>query len=83
VIRTATSSARCTAWAKQFFFEKRTKKLLSIEPAPALTKVFCFFFSKKKSFLALPTHHLKRAPCPAARRAASPQAGLIAATVAN
>jgi hypothetical protein len=41
------------------FLKKRTKKLLSISRTPArmgeLTnraKVFCFFFSKKKSFLA-------------------------------
>jgi hypothetical protein len=48
---------------KQFFFEKRTKKLLLAHPRPVLTleppsgveqgaKVFCFFFSKKKYFLA-------------------------------
>jgi hypothetical protein len=43
--------------------KKRTKKLLSARPRPGLTnqlppgvereaKVFCFFFSKKKYFLA-------------------------------
>jgi hypothetical protein len=40
---------------KRFFFEKRTKKLLQIwtEPnrktAAKSSKVFCFFFSKKKA----------------------------------
>jgi len=45
-----------------FFFEKRTKKLFSVwfraswskftpGDASARAKVFCFFFSKKKTFL--------------------------------
>jgi len=31
------------------FLEKRTKKLLSVCVATARTKVFCFFFAKKKA----------------------------------
>jgi hypothetical protein len=44
---------------KKFFFEKKNQKTFfplrtlpaSYAPSP---KVFCFFFSKKKAFLALP-----------------------------
>jgi len=40
-----------------FFFEKKTKKLSDIgvrlpEGRDSDSKVFCFFFSKKKSFLS-------------------------------
>jgi hypothetical protein len=45
------------------FLKKRTKKLFSVEARTSmlptykakLTKVFCFFFSKKKSFHHRPT----------------------------
>jgi hypothetical protein len=52
------------ARSKQFFFEKKNQKnficfggisLASVERMRrAISKVFCFFFSKKKYFLALP-----------------------------
>jgi hypothetical protein len=48
--------------------KKRTKKLLLLKEAlncpgetvggPQLVKVFCFFFSKKKVFLAFPGLHV-------------------------
>jgi hypothetical protein len=45
---------------KRFFFEKKNQKtsirlgsLYPDRPQPKQTKVFCFFFSKKKSFLIL------------------------------
>jgi hypothetical protein len=47
-----------TREGKQFFFEKRTKKLLDLGPSPSgeaearYVKVFCFFFSKKKTLLS-------------------------------
>ncbi len=43
---------------KAFFFEKKKQKIFlpvggsSADPATAESKVFCFFFSKKKAFLA-------------------------------
>jgi hypothetical protein len=44
---------------KQFFFEKKNQKTLvrlggayPAKPKPKQTKVFCFFFSKKKTFLS-------------------------------
>jgi len=51
----------CGRGRKQFFFEKKNQKTFGIMDVPWCTarlikiKVFCFFFSKKKSFLlALP-----------------------------
>jgi xanthine dehydrogenase iron-sulfur cluster and FAD-binding subunit A len=48
---------------KQFFFEKKNQKtfanLASVHPErpqPKQSKVFCFFFSKKKAFLPTKTH---------------------------
>jgi hypothetical protein len=44
---------------KQFFFEKKNQKTFirlggadPTKPKPKQTKVFCFFFSKKKTFLS-------------------------------
>jgi hypothetical protein len=44
---------------KQFFFEKKNQKTFvrlggayPAKPKPKQTKVFCFFFSKKKTFLS-------------------------------
>jgi general secretion pathway protein D len=50
-----------SAWWKQFFFEKKNQKtstslgsLYPEGPKPKRTKVFCFFYSKKTSFLPFP-----------------------------
>jgi hypothetical protein len=51
-----------SALGKQFFFEKKNQKtFIHFERVPVVpaastdrTKVFCFFFSKKKYFLASP-----------------------------
>jgi len=36
---------------KQFFFEKKNQKTFIYLGTNSLAKVFCFFFSKKKTFV--------------------------------
>jgi hypothetical protein len=56
----ARRSSREIKGSKAFFFEKKNQKTFGLERArcgwrgPQGIKVFCFFFSKKKSFLPPP-----------------------------
>jgi hypothetical protein len=57
--RTPTRQAKASG-RKRFFFKKKKQKtfadwssLYPERPGPKIPKVFCFFFSKKKTFLSL------------------------------
>jgi len=61
VIMTAVHPGQSVEGRKQFFFEKKNQKTFAYWARPCGqsegVKVFCFFFSKKKTFLCLACLH--------------------------